>query len=253
MRRLLIAVLALAALAAPATASAQALQTNSKNGSAIVTADNMKPGDTVSDTVTIANPTGAPAAYVLSTSNLVDTPAPGGATLSERLQIAIEDVTGATPAAVYSGAIGATGEHQLGSFQGGESRTYRFTVSFPGGGDGNALAGARMSVEFDWLAQQAAPAAQGDQEEGATDTETGGGDANDDGDVAGQQADGGDAQGTQDGQDGGTRTTAGGLPFTGLELAFAAIAGALLLGAGLALRRRAAKRSPRKPPPARWR
>lgn len=241
MRPVLIAVLAVTALAAPAGASAQALQTNSKNGSAIVTADNMKPGDTVTDTVTIANPTAAPAAYVLSTSNLVDTPAPGGAKLSERLQLAIEDPSGAT---VYSGSIGATGERELGSFQGGESRTYRFTVSFPRGDDGNALAGARMSVEFDWLAQQAAQQVQGVQEKGAPDSETatgGNGDAGDgEGDVAGEQAGGDDESGSDGAGDGGTRTTAGGLPFTGLELAFAAIAGVLLLGTGLALRRRAA-------------
>jgi spore coat-associated protein N len=240
MRRALIAILAAAALAAPASAAAQVLQTNSKNGSAIVTAENMKPGDTVSDTVTIANPTGAPAAYVLSTSNLVDTPAAGGAKLSERLQIAIEDSKGAT---VYAGPIGAAGERQLGSFAGGESRTYRFTVSFPKGSDGNALAGARMSVEFDWLAQQAAQDVQGEQEKGgAPDEETAGGGEGDGsdgaGDVAGEEAEDGDgAAGSGDGDAG---TSAGGLPFTGLELGFAAIAGALLLGAGRALRRRTA-------------
>jgi spore coat-associated protein N len=241
MRGLLIAILALAALAAPATAHAEVLQTNSKNGSAILTAGNMKPGDTVTDTVTIANPTARPAAYVVSASNLVDTPAPGGAKLSERLELKIEDAGGTT---VYSGPIGATGERDLGSFAAGESRTYSFTVSFPKGDDGNALAGARMSIEFDWLAQQAAQQdVQGEQEKGVTTTETATGDGtdgDDDGDVAGEQAEGDDGANGSDGTDGGTRTTAGGLPFTGLELAFAAIAGMLLLGTGLALRRRAA-------------
>jgi spore coat-associated protein N len=127
-------------------------QSNSRDGSAILSASGMRPGQVVQGTVTIANTGDLGGEFRLAKSNLVDEPGPGGGALSGRLDLLVEDVTGA-PATVYAGKLGAMGERPLGTWASGESRTYRFTVSLPEDVGDNAYAGSRTSVQYDWHAE----------------------------------------------------------------------------------------------------
>ena len=128
---------------------------NSKEGSAILSLGGMRPGDFVTDTVTLGNTGTVPGDLTLSTSNLVDTPGGGGGVLSGVLDLRVRDVTNAgSPVTVYDGKIGAVAPVALGSLAAGSSRVYEFRVSFPDAGPGaeNAYQGSAMSIQFDWTA-----------------------------------------------------------------------------------------------------
>jgi spore coat-associated protein N len=129
--------------------------TNSKDGAAILTASLMKPGDTASGTVTIANDGNLGGTFSLSTSNLSDTPGANGGKLSDVLQLKIIDQT--TSTTIYNGAIKSVGTLAAGTFVAGASHTYQFTVTFPDGGTpgsattgDNAYKSSSISIEVDW-------------------------------------------------------------------------------------------------------
>jgi spore coat-associated protein N len=144
-RPLIITALAVALLAAAARegerpaspvvelASGTLSQSNSRNGAAILTATGLKPGDSRSGEVTIANTGELGGAFALSKSGLSDAPGGWGGALSGVLDLLVQDVTGA-PATIYSGKLAAMGSLSLGDWAPGAARTYRFTVSFPDGG-----------------------------------------------------------------------------------------------------------------------
>jgi spore coat-associated protein N len=126
---------------------------NSRDGSAILAASGMAPGNVTSGTVTIANTGTLAGEFALADAGLTETPGSGGGLLSSRLQLLVEDLTAGTP--VYSGPLADLGSRALGRFGPGASRTYRFTVSFPEGGSpaaDNALQNAALSVRYDWSA-----------------------------------------------------------------------------------------------------
>lgn len=128
---------------------------NSKEGSAILTLGGMRPGDFVTDTVTLGNTGTIPGDLTLSSSNLVDAPGPGGGVLSGELDLRVRDVTSAgAPVTVYNGKIGAVAPTALGSLAAGDSRVYEFRVSFPDTGPGveNPYQGSSLSIQFDWTA-----------------------------------------------------------------------------------------------------
>ena len=122
------------------------VQSNSKNGVAIVTGSNLKPGDSRSGEVTITNTGSLAGTFKLMEANAANSFGAGDMT------VMIEDVSGAKPVSVYSGEIGkvpAAGIG-LGSFAAGEARTYRFTATFakeaPNSDQGKA---ARADYEWD--------------------------------------------------------------------------------------------------------
>jgi spore coat-associated protein N len=132
--------------------------TNSKAGAAIMTAANMKPGDTSVGTVDIKNTGNISGTFTLTKSNLVDTPA--SPAFSGKLTLSLDDMGDPTcvsscPAAVnkYSGTVAAMGTLSMGTFVANENHRYRFTVTFPDGGANgadNAYKSASTSVEYDW-------------------------------------------------------------------------------------------------------
>ena len=130
--------------------------TNSKDGSAILTASLMKPGDSVQGTVTIANDGNLAGTFSLTTSNLTDTPGANGGDLSDVLRLTIVDQT--TSTTIYNNLpINAVGTLAAGTFAAAESHTYQFTVTFPDGGTpgsattgDNAYKSSSMSIQFDW-------------------------------------------------------------------------------------------------------
>jgi PASTA domain-containing protein/Big-like domain-containing protein len=128
---------------------------NTKEGAAILSLPGMRPGDSVTDTVTLGNTGTLPGDLSLATSNLVDIPGPGGGVLSGKLDLRVRDVTNAgSPVTVYTGKIDALTPVALGTIAAGDSRVYEFRVDFPDVGSGaeNAYQGSGLSVEFDWTA-----------------------------------------------------------------------------------------------------
>jgi Big-like domain-containing protein len=128
---------------------------NDKEGAAILSLGGMRPGHSVTDTVTLGNTGTVPGDLSLSTSNLLDTPGAGGGALSGELDLVIRDITNAgSPVTVYSGKIDALAPVALGTLAAAASRVYEFRVSFPDAGVGaeNAYQGSAVSVQFDWTA-----------------------------------------------------------------------------------------------------
>jgi hypothetical protein len=85
----------------------------------------------------------------------VDTPGPDGGLLSERVDLALFDVTAglAHPVPVFTGHPADFDTVDLGAFAPGEERDYLFTAVLPeGGADDNAYQGAGLSLGFEWRA-----------------------------------------------------------------------------------------------------
>jgi hypothetical protein len=128
---------------------------DSAGGQAILIAAGMAPGQTRVGEVTIGNDGDVSGVFSLAAAGVIDT---GGA-LSAMLQLKVDDVTGAAATTVYSGRLDAMGAVSLGDIPAGESRSYRFSVTFPSGNAAvdNALQGASTSVQFDWSATAPEP------------------------------------------------------------------------------------------------
>lgn len=136
-------------------------QTNSKLGAAVLTASGLKPGGTATGTVDIKNTGSVTGAFVLSQSNVTNTPPTP--TLSTKLTIVITDKgdpalcapTCPAGSPVYTGTIGGMGSTSLGTFAAGAAHRYEFVVTFPEGGTGgadNAYQGASTSVDYAFTA-----------------------------------------------------------------------------------------------------
>jgi Ca2+-binding RTX toxin-like protein len=129
---------------------------NSKAGHAILRGTAMRPGSSVSGTVTIANSGDGDGLFELSSSNLVDVPGTGRGRLSERLRLLVEDISDtAQPVRLYDGSLEALSVVPLGEMRAGERRTYRLTGSLRTSqrrGADNAYEQAASEIEFDWAA-----------------------------------------------------------------------------------------------------
>jgi hypothetical protein len=144
------------------TVAAGTLQmTNTKNGTAVVTLANIRPGDSQAGTLTITNSGSLSADMYLSEANVTSSVAG----FSGDLQLKVEDTTLNTT--VYNGALNGLASTVSGSAAGlhlapssgtmwaaGEHHAYQFTVTFPNNtsatGADNAYQGANASAEFDW-------------------------------------------------------------------------------------------------------
>ena len=142
-------------------------QSNSRAGMPVFSATNLGPGDAASGSVRIANSGTLDGDFTLSAFDIADVPGPGGGLLSNRLRLAVQDVTRQPPATVYSGPLAAMPPRPLGRFRAAEARAYRFTASMPDSGSpagasagDNAYAGASASVSFRWSAVEATSTGQ---------------------------------------------------------------------------------------------
>lgn len=130
-------------------ASGTLKQSNSKDGQAVLTAANMKPGDTKSGTVTITN-TGT----LGGTFSVTESAVTSGFTTT-KLQLKVVDTTTGTD--VYSGDLGKLGTKSLGAWAKNEAHAYRFTITFPEtNADQNADQDKAASATFTWNATQLA-------------------------------------------------------------------------------------------------
>ena len=126
---------------------------NDLEGSAVLRADALAPGETTSGEVAIRNAGDAPGAFTLSPSAASDTGAPPARPLSAILDLKVTDVSGAAPATVFAGKLGALPKVALGTFPAGAAHRYRFVLTYPAGTPAeidNAYQGASTSIQFDW-------------------------------------------------------------------------------------------------------
>jgi hypothetical protein len=126
---------------------------NDLEGSAILRADALAPGETTSGEVTIRNAGDAPGEFTLSPSAASDTGAPPAGPLSGVLDLTVTDISGATPATVFAGKLGALSRVALGTFPAGAAHRYRVALTYPAGVPAeidNAYQGASASIRFDW-------------------------------------------------------------------------------------------------------
>jgi spore coat-associated protein N len=143
---------------------------NSLNEAAVLSAQNLKPGESRTGQVTVANTGTLDGAFSLTQSNLADTPGPYGGRLSDALQLSVEQISngGSTVSSVYSGAMSGLTSRQLGTLAAGEPRTYRFTASLPdtghplgpGLGD-NLLQRSAVRADYVWTATADEPGGGG--------------------------------------------------------------------------------------------
>jgi spore coat-associated protein N len=131
---------------------------NSKEGLAVLTASNMKPGDSATGTVDVENSGSLSGAFALSRSGIVDSD--GANPMSAMLDLVVKDCgdfSSGTPTCdagdpvKYTGTIAAMGSTALGTFVTSEKHRYQFVVTFNSGA-GNAYQGDSSSVQFDWNA-----------------------------------------------------------------------------------------------------
>ncbi|HYY34403.1 MAG TPA: TasA family protein [Gaiellaceae bacterium] len=131
---------------------------NSKEGLAVLTASNMKPGDSANGTVDVQNTGSLSGAFTLSRSNISDSD--GSNPMSAKLDLVVKDCgdfSSGTPTCdagdpvKYSGTIAAMGSVALGTFAANEKHRYEFAVTFNSSA-GNAYQGDSSSVQFDWNA-----------------------------------------------------------------------------------------------------
>lgn len=160
------------ALAAPGTegeladarvaAAAGAVQiVNSHEGTAVLGAAALQPGEQVSGTVSIGNAGTLPGRLALRTGGLTDTAGPGGGRLSDALRLSIFDVTDAAqPATLYSGRAAGVPELAAGTVAPGGIREYRLeaTLLTPPGDD-NRFQGSALSLGLEWGATAVLPPA----------------------------------------------------------------------------------------------
>jgi spore coat-associated protein N len=140
-------------------ASGALAHSNSKNGSAILSLEKMKPGDNVDGAVTLTNTGDIPGSFTLSKSALVDRAGPNGGELSGKLDLRIVDK--ADGKVVYAGKLGAMGSLALGTYAPNEAHAYQFAVTFPDGGTpatdttgDNAYKASSVSLSYDFAEVQ---------------------------------------------------------------------------------------------------
>ena len=129
---------------------------NSKDDDMILSVDKLIPGGPAkSGNVTITNDGDVKGLFTLAKANIVDSDTANP--LSEKLTLLVEDVSDAAPVEIYEGTIADMAEQNMGPILAGQSREYRFSVSFPEGGPppsattgDNAYKGDKVEVDYHW-------------------------------------------------------------------------------------------------------
>jgi hypothetical protein len=144
--------------AAVADASGALLISNSRAGQAVLSTPPMAPGQTVAGAVRIGNAGRLAGRFSVGVTGVHDTPGPYGGLLSDRLQLALVDVTGA-PVTVYAGTAAGFSGVDLGTFGAGAQRDYSLSATLPDGGiplgaatGDNAYQGAALRLDLEWNA-----------------------------------------------------------------------------------------------------
>jgi hypothetical protein len=122
------------------------LVANDHDGSAILSAGALVPGQAQTGDVTILNAGDAAGAFSLSASG-------ASGPLADVLDLSVIDATDPQSVTVFSGKLADFHRAALGTFAAGGARRYRFELAYPAGLPAvadNLLQGASTSVQFDW-------------------------------------------------------------------------------------------------------
>ena len=138
-------------------ASGTLTMSNSKDNVAILTASNMKPGDSTSGTVDIQNTGSLSGTFSLSRTNLTDSDATNP--MSNKLNLVVKDCgdfSSGTPTCdggdpvKYTGTLAAMSSAvALGTYVANEKHRYEFTATFDSSG-GDQYQGDSTSARFQW-------------------------------------------------------------------------------------------------------
>lgn len=126
---------------------------------AVLTAQNLEPGDARTGEITVTNAGDTAGAFTLAEDERVDSPG-GAAALSGVLDLTVEDLTAGRT--VFAGKLDALDSVALGELAQSEAHRYRFTVAFPGGRSAaldDPYQGTSTSVRFVWTATAPEPTA----------------------------------------------------------------------------------------------
>jgi hypothetical protein len=136
---------------------------SSRAGQALLQADRIKPGDSVSGTVSLTNTGDRAGTLDLGVTGLQDRPGSRGGRLSSVLRLRVEDLAGGRPP--LESVVGRLPTFALGPLQGGETRAYRVTAIFPDTGvppgpfaGDNLEQGSSVEVAMAWQLTAADPA-----------------------------------------------------------------------------------------------
>ena len=133
------------------------MHVNHKDGSAVLTVDKIKPGESRTGTVDIENTGDIDGVFSIARTITQDTT--GALTPSNpfaaHLNLRVENITTGAPA-LYDGLLSAMNS-TVGNdvITPGDTNTYRFTVTFVDGGPNgadNAFKSAQVEADFDWEA-----------------------------------------------------------------------------------------------------
>src|SRR3954447_4612910 len=134
---------------------------NSKEGLAVLTASNMKPGDSATGTVDVQNNGSLSGAFALSRSNISGSDATYP--MSAKLDLVVKDCgdfSSGTPTCdagdpvKYTGTLAAmSSSSALGTYAANEKHRYQFAATFNSSAN-NAYQGDSSSATFDWTAVQ---------------------------------------------------------------------------------------------------
>jgi hypothetical protein len=154
-------------------ASGELHVTNSRDGQAILQAQGLAPGGSVTGTVELSNAGTLAGDLGFQQLDVQDQPGANGGRLSEAVHLDVEDVTGGNVVPVFAGPLGTLQSRALGNIAPGEARTYRFTASLPDSGappsptsGDNAYAGSALTVRYSWTATAPDPGEGGGGEAG---------------------------------------------------------------------------------------
>jgi hypothetical protein len=133
---------------------------NSHAGQSLFDAGDMRPGQGVTGTVTIGNDGDVAGRFTVATTNVTDVAGPNGGQLSQRLELALFDVTDAgDPRSIFVGHPADFDEYDVGTLAPGDERSFLFTATLPDGGvpasatsGDNRFQDSRLSLGFQWRA-----------------------------------------------------------------------------------------------------
>jgi spore coat-associated protein N len=122
-------------------------------GAAILSANDMAPGDVRTGYIDVTNIGDTAGTFALGAIGLTPTP------LARELDLDVRDVTaGRTSTVVYSGKLASLSSVVLGDMPQGDAHRYRFSVSLPSDAD-DSYQGASSTVTFLWSATAPEPTA----------------------------------------------------------------------------------------------
>ncbi len=150
---------------AAVTAADGGFREPARAGAVVFEVSGLGPGDSASGTVRVRNGGNASGLFLLTRAGLSDSPGTNGGRLSERLELAVLDISEPSgPAVVYTGGVGPLSTRPLGVMRPGETRTYSMratvltgqTPTVPLGG-GDPYEGSSTRISLRWQAIHGLP------------------------------------------------------------------------------------------------